>query len=180
LNEEKWLDVAETAVSIGLSERQTRRLCEDDKLIYRKEGKAYFIDPASVEQFISNRLSANPDGDIRTSSADVERTSDIDADVLSDMPADIAALSRRLWTSIQAVRTSHDDMSDMADQFFQRLAFEHRRNRTIEECLQEIIVDLNLQPKMRPWQSKLYRKSRAILPWILFGISSGTALLLVF
>lgn len=193
LSGDNWPDVAETAARIGRSERQTRRLCEDGKLAHRKDGKAYFIDPASVEQFISEAsrkplpaedmsdspdpesssrpvsvAEAEPDADIRTLTPDANRSSDTDADT----PTDIETLSIQLRSSIQAVRTSHESMSDIAEQVFQHLAFEYRRNRDIEGWLQEMITELNIQPAVKS-RKKALRQFRTFLPWILFGISSG-------
>lgn len=85
----------------------------------------------------------------------------------ADMPADIAALSAQLQASVQAVGKSHEAMSDTADQLFQRLVFEHRRNRDMERRLQVMIAELNIQPSIpgiQVWWKKALRRFKMLLP----------------
>ena len=113
LDGEEWLTSAEAATQSGRTPRHITRLCEQGKLVCRKEGKAYLIDPVSLEQFISEASSKEaptedtmpskghssqlettpsplpkPDGqpekDIQTSSTDMNRTSDIGTDIDQD------------------------------------------------------------------------------------------------
>ena len=194
---ENWLDVATAAAQAGKSERQIRRWCESSKLDHRMEKGAYLIDPTSLEQLISEtlreksstenvmsdngnspksenlspsaaKLDALPDEDIRTSCADVREDS---------MPTNLSVLFDKLRTSEQAVRVSQDALFSTADLLFQRLRFEYRRNRSIENGLQDMIAELNLRPILHPRWRKLPRIFRICLPWALTGISFGIAFL---
>jgi len=205
LSGENWPNVAEAARRSGKSERHIRRWCESGKLAHRKDGKAYFIDPDSLEQLISETSStedtksdkdqsenlSNPvagsdaeaDADIRTFPADINRTSDIGEDIkriLPDISTDIKILSKKLRTSIKSVQISQDAMSDVADQLFQHLCFQYHRNRDVESRLQNMIAELNIQPGISSRKNKVIRQFRKFLPWILFGVSSGAALVLWF
>ena len=179
-----WPNVAEVAEVLDKTERTVRRLCESGKLIHRKEGKAYLIDPASLEEYILetssaedimsdrgqaadvHRTSSEEDEDIaqassathRTSSADLDRTSDKDADVNSEnadihrtsdiLPSELAVLSHKLRISEEAIRASHDDMSDIAGLIFERLCFEYRRNERIQKILIKLLKELQADSKL--------------------------------
>lgn len=193
LSGENWPNVAEAAARSGKTDRHIRRLCESGKLDHRKDGKSYLIDPASLEQLVSetsspkDSKSAKDRSESLTSSvagsdtepvedtrppADKDRTSDI-------LPTDIKALSHQLQTSIQTVRTSQETMSEVTGQLLQRLHFEYVRNRGIEQGLQSMIAELNILPGIQSRRSRALNQFKKILPWILFSLSTGAALLLL-
>lgn len=113
MNSESWLSSAEAAARLSKTDRTIRRLCKSGKLVHRKEGKAYLIDPTSLEQFMSESakkpsstqavvsdspssgiqaaLTAEPAAVTQEPSADTTRTSGMDADRdfdVSDTPPD--------------------------------------------------------------------------------------------
>lgn len=202
--DDSWLDVASSARLAGKSERQIRRWCEAGKLVHRMEKGAYLIEPASLEKLIAetsreeydggDAVSDDADGsraespspsapepdppseaDIPQSFPKANRTSDMDEDIT---PADIAALSEKLRTSKQTLQKSQEAMSETADLLFQRLCFENRRNRDMEGRLQAIVEELGIKPVLHSRRRKAVQRFKRLLPWILFGVSVATALLL--
>lgn len=85
LSDQEWVSVAVSAKRSGRTNRHLRRLCERGILVHRKEGNAYFIDPVSLEQYMSENSKEQPTS--RTSSPDIGRTSEKGADINQTSPA---------------------------------------------------------------------------------------------
>ena len=168
MNTEEWINVADAAKQLEVTERHVRRLCEREKLAYQKEGNVYLIDPESLSQYVSetskersagrtstadakvatsdmNRTSEKEEDITRTFLPDMGRTSSADMDQLPDMlPADITVLLHKLRASKQAVRTLHDEMSDTVDLIVRLLDYEYRRNQEVQNTLTHLLKGLRI------------------------------------
>ena len=109
-----------------------------------------------------------------------------DASALPEIQPELAETFKHLRESIaenhQRERRHSQSLRQAVDELESRLKFEQGRNEKIQEGLGELLQQLQALPEEVCKVSVDVRMQRfkRWLPWILFGISSGTALLLVF
>ena len=196
MEEKMLLSVGDASLILRVGERQVRRYCNEEKLVCRKDGKAFEIEYDSVLEFLRNNTSleldediasdeeepdADTDAGVRSEEADVRKAEERASEKASAPPkrekpaqddsdtlSDISVLSERLQESIQAVRTSQEALCKFANLLYQRLVSEQKRNQEIQSSLASICRDLQIaNPKSK---KKRLWAFLSFLPMLMFVV----------